>query len=261
MGENSGRAISESSGKGAWLLFFGAVITATLTFIGVKYTADTNRDIALIAFSATQTAEAKITLAALTSTWTPSIVTQPTSSRLATNTHAVATPFPPIPTFTPTLAEDLRTIAFKAVPESLSINTETALYQKAQENNLGFAVSDEYRFSLGADTYVAQVYQRGIVYVKEGDWNNVRVTERISTPFTREPVANEVFRFSLGQHTITINPESLLMKEAQIRGLGHPLTSEFDFSFRDKTYVGQLFTGGLICAMKGRSTDVVVFTR
>jgi hypothetical protein len=56
----------------------------------------------------------------------------------------------------------------------MPINTAGALYKFALANNLGYPQTDEFEFPFGADTYVGQVYNLGIVYVKKGDWGNVQ---------------------------------------------------------------------------------------
>ncbi len=56
----------------------------------------------------------------------------------------------------------------------MPINTGGALYMFAFANNLGYPQTDEFEFTFNMDTYVSQVYNLGIVYVKKGDWGNVK---------------------------------------------------------------------------------------
>jgi len=56
----------------------------------------------------------------------------------------------------------------------MPINDQAALYHFAQENNLGYPQTDEFEFVFKNQTYVAQVFNLGIVYVKKGDWDNVK---------------------------------------------------------------------------------------
>lgn len=56
----------------------------------------------------------------------------------------------------------------------MPINTAAALYRFAQSNNLGYPQTDEFEFTYGADVYIGQVYNLGIVYVKKGDWGNLK---------------------------------------------------------------------------------------
>jgi N-acetylmuramoyl-L-alanine amidase len=56
----------------------------------------------------------------------------------------------------------------------MPINDQAALYQFAQENDLGYPQTDEFEFVFKNQTYVAQVFNLGIVYVKKGDWGNVK---------------------------------------------------------------------------------------
>lgn len=56
----------------------------------------------------------------------------------------------------------------------MPINTSAALYKYAQSKSLGYPQTDEFTFPFNNDTYVAQVFNLGIVYVKQGDWENVQ---------------------------------------------------------------------------------------
>ena len=61
----------------------------------------------------------------------------------------------------------------------MPINTLAALYRFAQLNSLGYPQTDEFEFTSGSNTYVAQVFNLGIVFVKKGDWGNVRWVQKI----------------------------------------------------------------------------------
>lgn len=56
----------------------------------------------------------------------------------------------------------------------MPINTGGALYQFAEENKLGYPQTDEFEFTFNNTSYIAQVYNLGIVYVKKGDWGNCK---------------------------------------------------------------------------------------
>ncbi|MBI3914488.1 MAG: hypothetical protein HY327_09950 [Chloroflexi bacterium] len=56
----------------------------------------------------------------------------------------------------------------------MPINTNAALYKFAQQNNLGYPQTDEFEFTFNNVAYVGAVYNYGIVYVKKGDWGNVK---------------------------------------------------------------------------------------
>lgn len=60
----------------------------------------------------------------------------------------------------------------------MPINTTAALYRFAQQQKLGYPQTDEFKFNVGADTYIGQVFNLGIVYVKQGDWGNVKWTKK-----------------------------------------------------------------------------------
>ncbi len=74
------------------------------------------------------------------------------------------------PSPAPTLEQTVLAAAKKLT--WMPINTDGALYKFAQTQNLGYPQTDEYPFAVGADAYVGQVYNGGIVYVKIGDWAN-----------------------------------------------------------------------------------------
>ena len=60
----------------------------------------------------------------------------------------------------------------------MPINTDAALYKFAQANNLGYPQTDEFTFTFENAEYLGQVFNLGIVFVKQGDWGNVRWTKK-----------------------------------------------------------------------------------
>jgi hypothetical protein len=56
----------------------------------------------------------------------------------------------------------------------MPINDQAALYKFAQQNRLGYPQTDEFEFVTDTDTYIGQVFNLGIVYVKKGDWSNAK---------------------------------------------------------------------------------------
>jgi N-acetyl-anhydromuramyl-L-alanine amidase AmpD len=56
----------------------------------------------------------------------------------------------------------------------MPINDHAALYQFAQANHLGYPQTDEFEFTFKNVSYLAQVFNLGIVYVKKGDWGDVK---------------------------------------------------------------------------------------
>ncbi len=90
-------------------------------------------------------------------------------------TFAAKTPALPLPPWAPpqmTLDEAALAAAHKYL--WMPINTSSPLYIFAQNNNLGYPQTDEFRFTYGGDLYVGQVYNGGIVYLKWGDRANVK---------------------------------------------------------------------------------------
>lgn len=76
------------------------------------------------------------------------------------------TPTPPQATLEQTVVANAQ--KYKWMP----INTDGALYKFALSKNLGYPQTDEFEFTFNNVTYVGQVYNMGIVYVKKGDWGN-----------------------------------------------------------------------------------------
>ncbi len=77
-------------------------------------------------------------------------------------------PPPPLATLEQTVIANAQKLTW------MPINTGGALYKFALANKLGYPQTDEFEFAYGGDTYVGQVYNLGIVYVKKGDWGNVK---------------------------------------------------------------------------------------
>ena len=55
----------------------------------------------------------------------------------------------------------------------LAINTDGALYKYAQRSSLGWPLTAEFRYTLGADDFVGQVFETAVAYVKVGDYANI----------------------------------------------------------------------------------------
>jgi N-acetyl-anhydromuramyl-L-alanine amidase AmpD len=73
---------------------------------------------------------------------------------------------------------DARRTAFIAGANQLGValNDQSALAKFALQNNLGVPLSDEFQFNVGDIPYLGQVWSQAVVYVKIGDWGNVRRT-------------------------------------------------------------------------------------
>lgn len=95
---------------------------------------------------------------------------------LITFAPPAATPPPVTPPPSTTLEQIVQSEAKKY--KWMPINDQAALYEFAQKNNLGYPQTDEFEFTIGAITYVGQVYNLGIVYVKKGDWGNCQWTKK-----------------------------------------------------------------------------------
>ena len=87
------------------------------------------------------------------------------------NGYRTRWPAPPPPPVDP--ASQAAIVAAKKLTW-MPINTGAALYQYAQQQNLGYPQTDEFEVVANGDTYVVQVFNLGLVYVKKGDWGNVQ---------------------------------------------------------------------------------------
>lgn len=72
------------------------------------------------------------------------------------------------------IASDLAAIIAARRLNWMPIDDQAALYLFAQANNLGYPQTDEFPVPFNNVTYIAQVFNLGIVYVKQDDWGNVK---------------------------------------------------------------------------------------
>lgn len=134
--------------------------------------------------------------------------------------------------------------------EWLPINDESALFRFAQAHNLGCPQTDEFQFAVGADLYLGQVFNLGIDFVKQGDWDNIQAVNKPdgSTPAT-DAAAVAAIAAAQQETWLPINTGSAFYKFAQAQGLGCPQTDEFDFAV-EEDYVGQVYSQALVFARK-----------
>jgi len=62
----------------------------------------------------------------------------------------------------------------------MPINDQAALYKFAQDNNLGYPQTDEFAFACNNESFIGQVADLGIVYVKKDDWGNAQWVKKPS---------------------------------------------------------------------------------
>ncbi|MBI3732726.1 MAG: N-acetylmuramoyl-L-alanine amidase [Chloroflexi bacterium] len=134
----------------------------------------------------------------------------------------------------------------------MPIYTGGALYQFALHNQLGYPQTDEFDFTVNNQPCVAQVYQKAVIYVKIGDWANVKTTPKPDGgPAPADPVAAAA-QIAARQHAwMPINVGSALYNFAQNEKLGYPQTDEFEFTLDDGTYVAQVYEGGITYVKRG----------
>jgi hypothetical protein len=57
----------------------------------------------------------------------------------------------------------------------MPVNNGAALWKYAKANGLQDQQTDELSLTFNGESYIVQVFNLGIVYVKVGDWGNVKV--------------------------------------------------------------------------------------
>ena len=85
-----------------------------------------------------------------------------------------AQPLPPPDPVAPAAIAKAKTLTW------MPINDQAALYKFAQQNNLGYPQTDKFAFACNNESYIGQVSNLGIVYVKKGDWGNVKWVKKPS---------------------------------------------------------------------------------
>lgn len=99
----------------------------------------------------------------------------PTSPISPTSPTTPTTP-PPVTPATPANAAAIAR-AFALSMLNITVNPDAALYRKAKELNFGRPVTNEiYGVIVSGARYVVQGFDKGVLYVKEGDWGNVQQT-------------------------------------------------------------------------------------
>jgi hypothetical protein len=64
-----------------------------------------------------------------------------------------------------------------AKPHLIPLNPDAALYRYARQHDLGERLSHEFNFEHGENNYVAQAFEKGVVYVPIGEWDQVTHVE------------------------------------------------------------------------------------
>ncbi|MCC7163610.1 MAG: hypothetical protein IT331_14040 [Anaerolineae bacterium] len=82
---------------------------------------------------------------------------------------------PPPPDGPPTQTLEQAVLETAATVPWMPVNNTAALWRYAKQNGLQDQQTDEIHFTYGGADYIAQVFNLGIVYVKVGDWGNIKV--------------------------------------------------------------------------------------
>ncbi|MCB0163834.1 MAG: peptidoglycan DD-metalloendopeptidase family protein [Anaerolineae bacterium] len=89
--------------------------------------------------------------------------------------HPPVTPKPPL---TPPDASELEAeLLATGQPLIQDLNREAALFKAAQAHGLGQRLTGEYELMHEGQTYVAQIFELGLVYAQVGQWDQVKVVD------------------------------------------------------------------------------------
>lgn len=77
----------------------------------------------------------------------------------------------------PTTIDEAARVAAKKL-KWMAINSDAALYKFVKEWTGDCPQTDEFEFVFEGETFVAQVYNGGIYYVKRGEWDNVMIADK-----------------------------------------------------------------------------------
>jgi hypothetical protein len=101
-----------------------------------------------------------------------------------------------------TLTETLRAVG---QPLIIPLNPDAMLYKMARRNNLGERLTGEYEVSYQGQSYIAQLYERGLTYVPAGKWDQAKielnpsgVREMAAPPEAIGPLVADGFDFPMG---------------------------------------------------------------
>lgn len=83
----------------------------------------------------------------------------------------------PVPPVEPTLSLE-ETIVAEGKPLIIPLNPGAMFYQVARKKGLGERLSPEYDVGYRGRSYRAQVYEKGVLWARLGDWENTEVIER-----------------------------------------------------------------------------------
>lgn len=65
-------------------------------------------------------------------------------------------------------------------PQIIPLNKDAAFWKYARDKGLGERLSREYAVEHGGRQYAAQIYEKGVVYALEGDWDDIKHIPRVN---------------------------------------------------------------------------------
>ena len=81
--------------------------------------------------------------------------------------------------------------------------------------------------------------------------DTIQVTSNSAMPMSADSVLDAAREAAWRMAEVPYNPDAALVKEARRKGLGAPVTTEFDFVFDERLYRGQGFASAIVFAEVG----------
>ena len=121
---------------------------------------------------------------------------------------------------------------------------------------LGCPQTEEIGFVAESAEHIAQVFNKGVAYVKKGDWGNVNWVKKPADGGAPGNAVGTAALAAVGQADwLPIDTGSEFYRFAQANHLGCPQTPEFEFVV-DDDYVGQVFANGFVYAKQSAAGNI-----
>lgn len=142
-------------------------------------------------------------------------------------------------------------------PLTIPLNKEALFWKYAHENGLGERLTAEYECLFEGERYRAQVYDKGIVYVRVGEWDE---TAHVARDDQGHPLESTPFAEALAEAgyplIIPLNREAMFWKYASEHNLGERLTREYDVLYLNRAFRAQGYEKGVVYSPVGEWGDV-----
>jgi hypothetical protein len=149
-----------------------------------------------------------------------------------------------------------------AQPLIIPLNKDAMFWKYAQEQKLGERLTPEYEVISEGKRYQAQVYEKGIVYARLGEWDKVTYIPREEPVTAARGSRLEKDLIEAGDPLIIpLNREAMFWKYAQEHGLGERLTREYDVTYLWKPFRAQCYEKSIVYCPVGEWDKVRVIPR